>query len=88
MEKVVCSVLELSPKKGFHNGQVMINNMGRKLCFYKSTYKKWKKFFKLFFPIDQANLFAYSCSFTLHTPYKNCMLDRREVKAAKLLKNK
>ena len=27
-------------------------------------------------PSDQANPFAYSCSFTLHTSYKNGMLDQ------------
>ena len=28
-------------------------------------------------PPDQAYPFAYSCSFTLHTSYKNVMLDQR-----------
>ena len=28
-------------------------------------------------PIDQVNPFAYSCGFTLHTSYKNRILDQR-----------
>ena len=38
-------------------------------------------------PIDQANRFAYSCSFTLHTPYTNGMLDKWGGGNVKILKN-
>ena len=36
-----------------------------------------KSFLGVLFPIDQANPFAYSCSFIKHTPYQNDMLEQR-----------
>ena len=37
-------------------------------------------------PLDQTNSFAYSCSFTFNTSYKNCMIGQGG-NAVKMLKN-
>ena len=73
MEKVVSSPLKISQKL-FHIGQVMIKKYGLKTLVSAITSKKILRCLAL--PIDQANLFAYSCIFTLPTSYTNGMLDQ------------
>ena len=75
MKKIVGSILDLSTKAVFSLDKYLLKNMGWKLCFCYSTYRKQKKFYwSAFPPRDQTNPFAYSCSFTFHTSYKNGMI--------------
>ena len=76
MKKVVGSTLDLSTKAVFSLGKYQLKNMGWKPRFCYSTYKKREKFLLRCFPPpprDQTNPFAYSCSFTFQTSYKNGM---------------
>ena len=72
MKKIVGSTLDLSTKAVFSFDKYQLKNMGWKLCFCYSTYRK--SFTEVLPPRDQTNHFAYSCSFTFHTSYKNGMI--------------
>ena len=66
MEKEVCSALKLSAKGMFLLDKFrLIRNMGLKLCFAIQHIGNRKKFLKCFLPHNQANPFAYNCSFTI-----------------------
>ena len=90
MKKIVGSTLDLSTKAVFSLDKYQLKNMGWKLRFCYSTYRKKKKV-NLGAPPpppprDQTNPFTYSCSFTFHTLYKNGMLGHGG-DAVKMLKN-
>ena len=90
MKKIVGSTLDLSTKAVFSLDKYRLKNMGWKLCFCYSTHRKQKKFYWSASPPprDQTNPFAYSCSFTFHTLYKNGMIGHRGGgNAVKMLKN-
>ena len=77
MKKRVGSTLDLSTLAVFSLEKYQLKNMGWKLCFCYSTIEK--VLLKCFPPPpppprDQTNPFAYSCSFTFHTSYKNGMI--------------
>ena len=62
-------------KSRFLIGQVPIEKYGLKTLFLLfNIYKIEKVLLKCFPPRDQTNPFAYSCSFTFHTSYKNGMI--------------
>ena len=63
-------------KSSFLIGQVPIEKYGLKTMFLLfNIYKKENVLLKCFPPPpDQTNPFAYSCSFTFHTSYKNGMI--------------
>ena len=77
IEKIVGSVIELSTKRLFLIGQKPVKK-GCKL-FLLYSILEIEKIFKCFPhpPCDQANPLTYSCSFTLHTSYKNGILGQR-----------
>ena len=88
MKKIVGSTLDLSTKAVFSLDKYQLKNMGWKLSFCYSTYRK--SFTEVPPPPppprDQTNPFAYSCSFTFHTSYKNGM-NGHGGNAVKMLKN-
>ena len=87
MKTIVGFTLELSAKAVFSFDKFQLKNMGRKLCFCYSTYRKYKKFYwSAPNPRDQTNAFAYKCCFTFYTPYKNGMIGHGG-NAVKMLKN-
>ena len=62
-------------KSRFLIGQVTIEKYGLKTLFLLFNIEKIEKSFtEVLSPRDQTNPFAYSCSFTLHTSYKNGMI--------------
>ena len=75
-------------KSCFLIGQVPIEKYGLKTQFLLFNIKKIEKvLLKCFPPRDQTNPFAYSCSFTFHTSYKNGMIGHGGGNAVKMLKN-
>ena len=61
-------------KSSFLIGQVPIEKYGLKtLLFAIQHIENRKRFTEVLSPRDQTNPFAYSCSFTFHTSYKNGM---------------
>ena len=79
MKKIVGLTLDLSTKAVFSLDKYQLKNMGWKLFFCYSTYKNRKRFTEVLPPTpppprDQTNPFAYSCSFTFYTSYKNGMI--------------
>ena len=75
MKKIVGSTLDLSTKAVFSSDKYQLKNMGWKFCFCYSTHRKYKVVPP---PRDQTNPFAYSCSFTFRTSYKNGMIGHGE----------
>ena len=71
-ERIVGAALELSTKMLFSLDEYRFRNMGLKLCF--AIQRRGIEKFLSAFPRNQANLFVYSCSFTLHTTYINGMI--------------
>ena len=62
-------------KSVFLIGQVPIQKYGLKTLFSLFNIKKIEKvLLKCFPPRDQTNPFAYCCSFTFHTSYRNGMI--------------
>ena len=89
MKKIVGSTLDLSTKAVFSLDKYQLKNMGWNLRFCYTTYRKKKKvLLRCFPPRDQTNPFAYSCSFTFHTSYRNGMFGQGGGgNAVKMLKN-
>ena len=77
MKKIVGSTLDLSAKAVFLLDKYPLKNMGLKLCFAIQHIENRKRFTEVLSPRDQTNPFAYSCSFTFHTSYKNGMIGHR-----------
>ena len=76
MKKIVGSTLDLSTKAVFSLDKYQLKNMGWKLCFAIQRIENRKSFTEVLpppLPRDQINPFAYSCSFTFRTSYKNGM---------------
>ena len=74
MKKIVSSTLDLSPKAVLI-GQVPIEKYGLKTLFFAiQQIENRKRFTEVLPPRDQTNPFAYSCSFTFLTSYKNGMI--------------
>ena len=74
-------------QNAFHIGQVLIKKYGLKTLFLLFNIWEIEKKIEVLSPSDQANPFAYSCSFTLHTLYKmTCLFNGGNV--LKILKNK
>ena len=62
-------------KSRFLIGQIPIEKYGLKTLLLLFNIEKIEKvLLKCFPPRDQTNPFAYSCSFTFHTSYKNGMI--------------
>ena len=78
MKKIVGSTLDLSTKAVFSLDKYQLKNLGCKLCFAIQHIENRKRFTEVLPPPppprDKTNHFAYSCSFTFHTSYKNGMI--------------
>ena len=74
MKKIVGLTLELSAKAVFSLDKYQLKNMGRKLFLLFNIKKIENVLLKCFPPRDQTIPFAYGCSFTFHTSYKNGMI--------------
>ena len=81
MEKVLGSSLDLSTKILFtldkYPLKIWVENYV--LLHVFNIRGNRKRFFGCFTPIDQANPFVYSFSFTLHTSYRIGMLDQKRL---------
>ena len=76
------------PKSVFLIGQVPSKKYGLKTLFLLFNILEIEKSFtKVLFPLDQTIPFAYNCSFTFHTSYKNGMIGHGGGDAVKMLKN-
>ena len=64
-------------KSRFLIEQVPIEKYGLKTVFAIQHIENRKSFTEVLSPHDQTNPFAYSCSFTFHTSYKNVMIGHR-----------
>ena len=75
MKKIVGSTLDLSTKSRFLIGQVPIEKIWAEHSVFAIQHiENRKSFTEVLYPRDQTNPFAYSCSFTFHTSYKNGMI--------------
>ena len=75
MKKIVGSILDLSTKAVFSLDKYLLKIWAENSVFAIQHIENRKKvLLKCFPPCDQTNPFAYSCSFTFHTSYKNGMI--------------
>ena len=81
MKKIVGSTLDLTVKAVFSLDKYQLKNIGWKLNFAIQHIENRKSITEVIPPLpppppprDQTNPFAYSCSFTFHTSYKNGMI--------------
>ena len=75
MKKIVGSTLDLSTKSRFLIGQIQIEKIWAEHSVFAIQHiENRKSFTEVLYPCDQTNPFAYSCSFTFHTSYKNGMI--------------
>ena len=73
MKKIVGSTLDLSTKAVFHWTSTIWKIWVENSVFAIQHIENRKSFTEVPPPPDQTNPFAYSCSFTFHTSYKNSM---------------
>ena len=73
MKKIVGSTLDLSTKAVFSLDKYQLKIWVENSVFAIQHIENRKSFTEVLSPRDQTNPFAYSCSFTFHTSYKNGM---------------
>ena len=74
MKKIVGSTLDLFTKTVFSLDKYQLKIWVEKSVFAFQHIENRKRFTEVLSPCDQTNPFAYSCSFTFHTSYKNSMI--------------
>ena len=77
MKKIVGSTLDLSTEAVFSLDKYQLKNVVENSVFAIQHIENRKSFTEVLsppHPRDQTNPFAYSCTFTFHTTYKNGMI--------------
>ena len=88
MKKIVGSTLDLITKAVFSMDKYQLKIWVENSVFATQHIENRKSFTEVLSLRDQTNPFAYSCSFTFHTSYKNGMFGHGGAGGAvKMLKN-